>query len=50
MKVLKEQDEAELRALVREIDSSDDDENEEENFAWYDINDKDNYFVYTTMN
>ena len=30
MKVLKEQDEAELRALVREIDSSDDDENEEE--------------------
>ena len=39
-----------MRALVKEIDSSDDDENEEENFVWYDINDRDNYFVLTTLN
>lgn len=36
--------------MVQEIDSSDEDRNEEENFAWYDINDRDTYFVLTTMN
>ena len=50
MKMLKVFDEGELNELVKEIDSSDEDEYEEENFSWYDINDKDTYFVLTTMN
>jgi len=50
MKMLKVFDEGELDELVKEIDSSDEDEYEEENFSWYDINDKETYFVLTTMN
>jgi len=52
MKILKEQDEEELKKLIQEINgsgSSSADSDEEENFAWYDINDRDTYFVLTTM-
>ena len=49
MRLLKEQDAAELAMLEKEYNCSDSDE-EEENFAWYDINDRDTYFVLTTMN
>lgn len=49
MKVLKEQDEAEWQKLIEEFNSSDSDD-EEEDFAWYDMEDKDTYFVLTTLN
>ena len=52
MKLLKEQDEEELKNLIQEINgsgSSGGESDEEENFAWYDINDRDTYFVLTTM-
>lgn len=49
MRLLKEQDAAELAMLEKEYNCSDSDE-EEENFAWYDINDRDTYFVLATMN
>jgi hypothetical protein len=48
MKLLKEQDEAEWANLVKEYDSEDD-ESDEENFAWYELRDKDTYFVLNTM-
>ena len=35
--------------MVEEYNSEDDDE-EEENFAWYDLRDKNTYFVLNTMN
>jgi hypothetical protein len=48
MMLLREQDEAELEKLVEEFNSDEDDE--EENFAWYDLRDKDTYFCLGTMN
>ena len=48
MKLLREQDEAELEKLVEEFHSDEDDE--EENFAWYDLRDKDTYFCLGTLN
>jgi hypothetical protein len=50
MKLLKEQDDAEWDRMQAEYaNDNSDDEDEEEDFAWYDINDKDTYFVLTTM-
>jgi hypothetical protein len=48
MKLLREQDEAELEKLVEEFHSDEDDE--EENFAWFDLRDKDTYFCLGTLN
>lgn len=48
MKFLREQDDQEWKNLIKDLKNEEDDE-EEENFAWYDINDKDQYFMLTTM-
>lgn len=50
MKLFKEQDEEELKKLIAEVNGSESgDTDEEENFVWYDINDRDTYFVLNTM-
>lgn len=47
MKVLKEQDEEEWQTMTKEYNSSED-EDDEENFAWYNDEDKGTYFVLCT--
>ena len=47
--LLKEKEEEAITKAFSEFNNSSDDD-EEENFAWYDINDKDTYFVLNTQN
>lgn len=49
MTLLKIQDETEWAKLVEDVNDDSDEDDEEENFAWYNINDADTYFVLTTM-
>ena len=47
--ILKEKEQEEVTKAFEEYNNTSDDD-EEENFAWYDINDKDSYFVLNTQN
>ena len=49
MKILKEQDTKDLKNLVSEFQCEEDDEDEEENFVWYELRDKDTYFSLTCL-
>lgn len=49
MSLLKLQDETEWAKMVEDVNNDTDEDDEEENFAWYNINDADTYFVLTTM-
>ena len=50
MRLLKEKDDEELKALVQEYEDEGDGMDEEENFAWYELRDKNTYFVLNTKN
>jgi hypothetical protein len=49
MTLLKLQDETEWAKMVEDVNDDSDEDDEEENFAWYNINDVDTYFVLCTM-